>query len=109
MSPLRPCLNGTASRPSSIDPVADVISSRTDLAGLQIFLPDIGPTPERAASGPPQIPPAMNTAMTHPTIQGISQLPCDTSDPTTLLTSHGMQVLGLKALPAAFSSGHRKP
>ncbi len=87
---------------SSIDPVADVISSRTDLAGLQIFLPDIGPTPKRAAIGPPQIPAAMNTAMTHPTIQRISQLPGDTSEPTTLLTSHGMQVLGLKGLPAAF-------
>ncbi len=34
--------------------------------------------------------------MTHPTIQVISQLPRDTSDPNTLLTSHGMQALGLK-------------
>ena len=41
---------------SSINPAADVISSRSDLAGLQIFLPGIGPTPERAASGPPQHP-----------------------------------------------------
>ena len=31
---------------SSIDPAADVISSRTDLAGLQIFLPQIGPVPK---------------------------------------------------------------
>jgi putative ABC transport system permease protein len=87
---------------SSIDPAADVISSRSDLAGLQVFLPDIGPGPTRDATRPPQIPAAMNAAMTHPTIQRISQLPGDTSEPTTLLTSHGMQVLGLKALPAGF-------
>jgi putative ABC transport system permease protein len=87
---------------SSIDPAADVISSRTDLGGLQIFLPVIGPVPGRDAAGPPQLPPAMNAAITHPTIQLISQFPPDTSEPNTLLTAHGMQVLGLQALPAGF-------
>jgi putative ABC transport system permease protein len=86
---------------ASIDPAADVISSRTDLAGLQIFLPIFGPAPNRDAR-PAPLPPAMNDAMTHPIIQRITQFPPDTSDPNTLLTSHGMQVLGLAALPAGY-------
>ena len=83
-------------RPSQIDPAADIISSRTDLAGLQVFLPVIGaPTPGRA-------PPQQSSSVVHPDIQVVRQLPTFTSAPTTLLTSHGLQTLGLRATPASW-------
>ncbi len=85
---------------SSINPAADIISSRSDLGGLQIFLPDIQASPKHAAAGRSR--PRANPAMTDPTIQVISRLSRDTSDPNTLLTSHGMQALGLQRIPAAF-------
>lgn len=87
---------------NSIDRAADVISSQSDLAGLQIFLPGTRADDASRPGGLSQLPPAVRDAMTRPTIQVMPQLPRDTSDPTTLLTSHGMQVLGLHALPAGF-------
>ena len=83
--------------PSQISPTADIITSRTDLSHLQIFLPKdaagapAGPAPGRASSQP--------AVSTQPDIQTIRQLPAYTSDPNTLLTLHGLQALGLQELP----------
>jgi putative ABC transport system permease protein len=87
---------------SSINPDADIISSQSNLTGLQIFLPGTRADNASRPGGLAQVPPAVAAAITHPTIQVIPQLPRDTSDPTTLLTTHAMQVLGLRALPAGF-------
>jgi putative ABC transport system permease protein len=87
--------------PSSISPAADIIASGSGLAGLQVFAPNVGSGP----NGPPGVGPKRTRANTsatvvHPDIQVVHQLPRDRSEPTTLLTEHGMQALGLQALPA---------
>ncbi len=93
--------------PNQISPTADVLSSRTDLSGLQVFIPIFGPEPGSAA-GPAQPgaggPSARQEpqAATHPNFQTVNQLPVYTSDPTALLTSHALQALGLQALPAGW-------
>jgi putative ABC transport system permease protein len=66
---------------SRIDPAADIISSRTDLAGL-----DIG---------------YGRGLIAHPKIQVVS-LPRYSSSPNTLLTAHAVQALGLQVVPAAW-------
>ena len=83
-------------RPSQIDPAADIVSSRTDLAGLQVFLPIIGPRT------PGKVRPPQPSSVVHPDIQVVRQLPSFTSAPTTLLTTHGMQTFGLRATPASW-------
>jgi putative ABC transport system permease protein len=81
-------------QPSQVDPAADIISSRTGLGGLQVFLPTLG---DKQSGSAPE-----TSAATHPNIQTVTQLPGYTSDPDTLLTSHGMQALGLQPVPAAW-------
>jgi putative ABC transport system permease protein len=76
---------------SQIDPNADLISSRTDLGGLQIFNPMPGPRPN-----------ATPTDIAHPTIQVINGLPRYTAGPDVLLTPHAMRTLGLGTLPAGW-------
>jgi putative ABC transport system permease protein len=76
-----------------VAPGADIISSRTDLGGLQIL--DPRDSPGRSAATLP-------TDATRPTIQPIDKLPDYSSAPGTLLTSHGLQALGLKAIPSAW-------
>jgi putative ABC transport system permease protein len=89
--------------PSAIDPTADVVSARTDLNGLKLFAPDVGPGPATPDSGPrthgPHIP-AISAAA--PKIQSITQLPRYTSAPGTLLTTSAVQRLGLDVVPAAW-------
>ena len=65
-----------------IDPSADIISSRTDLAHLQLF------------TGGRDQPPAVK-------IQRLD-LPKGTSEPSTLLTPHALDRLGLHAVPSAW-------
>ncbi|HEX3540084.1 MAG TPA: FtsX-like permease family protein, partial [Acidimicrobiales bacterium] len=79
--------------PNQIDPSADVISSRTDLQGLQIFLPEFG-APGSSGGKRGDLP--------HPTIQRTDRFPRYTSDPNTLLTAHAMATLGLQARPAGW-------
>jgi putative ABC transport system permease protein len=68
-------------KPSQVDPTADVITSRTDLAGLQLgYGRDL---------------------TSHPKIQTVS-LPKYTSDPNTLITTQTMQRLGLQATAAGW-------
>jgi putative ABC transport system permease protein len=80
--------------PSAIEPTADVLSARTDLAGLTIFAPEspLGP----GSPGPPKV------ANVTPTIQTLTQLPRYTSAPGILLTTGAMRRLGLEAVPAAW-------
>lgn len=88
--------------PSAVDPTADVLSARTDLAGLVIFTPEFrgGPTPSpEPAGGGPQIPKVSDVP---PKIQAFKQLPLGTSAPGILLTTSAMQRLGLEAVPAAW-------
>jgi putative ABC transport system permease protein len=75
-----------------IDAGADVLSSRTDLAGRQIFEPSYDPG--RASVVPDDI--------THPVIQVAHQLPDYSSDPVVLLTPHAIQALGFAAMPTAW-------
>jgi putative ABC transport system permease protein len=88
---------------SQIDPTSDVIASRSDLGGLQIFAPigrsgpPGGTAPDKSAGLPKP-----STGIEHPKIQTLKQLPAYGSDPSTLITSHGMQTLGLQPIPAAW-------
>ncbi len=83
---------------SQISATADVVTSRTDLGSLQIFLPQFGP----GGPGQPPIRPEQSGAAAHPSIQVLKQLPSYTSDPVALITDHGMQTLGLQPLPAGW-------
>jgi putative ABC transport system permease protein len=87
--------------PSAIDPTADVVSARTDLGGLQLF------TPQDGANGPSAVPNkagprASRDDTVTPKVQSLNQLPLYTSAPGTLLTTNGLQRLGLEAAPAAW-------
>jgi putative ABC transport system permease protein len=75
---------------------SDIISSRSDLAGLQIFY-----SGDRAGH-PVQ-------GITVPNIQSVKQLPLYTSDPGTLITGKAMQTLGLQPIPAAWLIQTRGP
>ncbi len=86
-----------------ISPNTDIVTSLTGLGDVQIFLPDFGDGSAVAKPGPAG-PGRPNTpaAAAHPAIQNIHQLPAFTSDPNTLITTHGLEALGLKALPAGW-------
>ena len=90
-------------QPSQINPAADIISSRTGLGGLQVFLPDFDTAPpgSRAGTSPVARPP-QPSGVTHPNIQTIAQLPRYTSESDTLLTRNAMETLGLQAVPAGW-------
>lgn len=89
--------------PNQIEASADIITSRTDLSGLQVFLPVLGPGgPGGPSTGGPATRPEQPVAATHPNIQTINQLPNYTSDPNALLTDHGVQSLGLQTFPAGW-------
>jgi putative ABC transport system permease protein len=68
-------------KPSQVDPTADVITSRTDLAGLQLGYG--------------------RDFTTHPRVQTVS-LPQYTSEPNTLITTQTAQRLGLQAVAAGW-------
>ena len=95
---------------ADVDPASDVVSSRSDLAGLQIFYPgDRGGPPDGAAQGPPGGLPDGGSGITDPKIQIINQLPAYTSDPGTLITTKAMRALGLQPIPAAWLIQTRNP
>ena len=78
---------------AEVDPASDIVSSRDDLAGLQIFNPG-----DRAGSG-----------ITDLKIQDINRLPLYTSDPGTLITTKAMHTLGLRLIRAAWLIQTRGP
>jgi putative ABC transport system permease protein len=71
-----------AINPDQIDPTTDLLTSQTDVAGLELF------------AGP-------RDAIEHPKIQTVA-LPRYSSDPNTLITTHAIQTLGLGTAPAAW-------
>jgi putative ABC transport system permease protein len=87
---------------AGVDPASDIISSRSDLTGLQIFYAGDqgGPTSGAAQRSP---------GITDPKIQNINLLPVYTSDPGTLITTRAMQTLGLQPTPAAWLIQTRGP
>ncbi len=74
---------------------SDILSSRTDLRGLQIFVPVFKPGPTRDGPGG-------SPGVTHPVIQSFTQLPKYTSDPGVLVTAKAMRTLGLEAIPSGW-------
>ncbi|WP_433306174.1 FtsX-like permease family protein [Actinoplanes sp. CA-030573] len=76
---------------SSIDPTADLLSSRSDFAGYRL----VGAGRKAEAW--------------QPRVQQSGQLPRFTSDPTTLLTAHGMQTLGLTTTPVGWLVTSTRP
>jgi putative ABC transport system permease protein len=66
-----------------IDPTADILTSRTDLAG------------SRLASGDPR-------QAIEPKTQIIDRLPQYSSDPNTLITTHAVETLGLQTRPVGW-------
>jgi putative ABC transport system permease protein len=66
----------------AVDPAADILTSRTDMAGLQI------------GGGPLRTP-------STPTVQR-ANLPRGTSDPNALITTRALATLGLRPLPAGW-------
>ncbi len=91
--------------PDRVNPAADIISSRRDLGGLQIFLPIQQAGPKEPTPGPGPGPgdrfnePA---EATHPTIETVGGLPSNTSAPETLITERAMQALGLQPLASGW-------
>lgn len=84
--------------PEQVQRSADIITSRTDLGGLQVFLPSV-------QTGRPGGPPSFGekaATITHPSIQVMRDLPAYTSAPATLITPHAMQVLGFQSIPSAW-------
>ena len=95
---------------AEVDPASDVVSSRSDLAGLQIFYPgDRGGPSSGAAPDSPGGLPNGGSGITDPKIQNIEQLPIYTSDPGTLITTKAMNTLGLRLIPAAWLIQTRGP
>jgi putative ABC transport system permease protein len=85
-------------KPSSVDPAADILTSRTGLSGV------------RLASG------AVDGCDYDSNVQYIRQppiqivnLPADTSDPNTLLATHALRTLGWRAIPAGWLIQTRQP
>jgi putative ABC transport system permease protein len=69
---------------SSIDPATDVLTARPDLSGYRL----VG-AGRQAESW-------------RPTVQHTDRLPAHTSDPTTLITAHGIRTLGLTPQPVGW-------
>ena len=96
-------------KPSEIEPNTDVITSRTDLGGLQLFAPVLVRAGSAAPAGSGPGAPAgsgpgagrANDAVP-PIIQQVGQLPQFTSGTNALITSHAMQTLGLRSLVAGW-------
>ena len=88
---------------NQIEPTSDIISSRHDLAGLQVL------SPANFVQGPPSGDSSRPPGLSDPKIQVVSQLPVYTSAPNTLITEHAMQSLGLQSLPAGWLIQAKQP
>ena len=80
---------------AQIGNTSDILSSRSDLRGLQVFVPVFG-------SGPKAAGPGDSPGIAQPVIQSFPQLPRYTSDPGVLITGKAMQALGLAAIPSGW-------
>src|SRR5205823_2933360 len=79
---------------AEVDPTSDIVSSRSDLTGLQIFYPG-----DRVG----------RSGITDPKFQNVNQLPIYSSDPGTLITTKAMRTLGLQPIRAAWLVQTRSP
>ncbi len=93
---------------TEVDPASDVLSSRSDLTGLQIFYPG---DPAGPAGGGGQSAGDGNggSGIADPKFQINRNLPVYTSDPGTLITTKAMRTLGLQPTPAAWLIQTRHP
>jgi putative ABC transport system permease protein len=82
-------------KPNQLEPGSDVITSHTNLGGLQVFMPDFSPKP-------PTGPQRSTSGIADPDIHVVRQLSAYTSDPNTLITDHAMQALGLQPITAGW-------
>ena len=82
-------------KPSQLEPGTDVVTSRNDVGGLEVFMPDLSPGPKSQVPG-------RTSSIARPNIQVVRQLPAYSSDPNTLITTHAMQALGLQSLPTGW-------
>jgi putative ABC transport system permease protein len=94
---------------NQINPASDLIASRRDLGGLQIFNPSLTSAPAGGGPAPSAGAPRRSVAITHPTIQTLKQLPQYTSEPRTLMTRHAVETLGLRSILAAWLVQIRNP
>jgi putative ABC transport system permease protein len=79
-------------RPGEIDPAADILTSRTDLAGVRLATAD---SPAGCSYD------SDNQFIRHPAIQAVRLL-AGTSDPSTLLTTRALHALGWQSIPAGW-------
>lgn len=79
---------------AEVDPTSDLISSRSDLAGLQIFYSGVEHSGQGPAGG--------GSGIADPNFQTLERLPTYTSDPGTLITARAMRSLGLQPTPGAW-------
>jgi putative ABC transport system permease protein len=77
---------------SQIAATTDIVTSQTNLGGLELVSPAFNAGTDRSPQ--PGLP--------HPNIQIVSNLPQYTSDPNVLITTHAMQALGLESAPAGW-------
>jgi putative ABC transport system permease protein len=93
-----------------IDPASDVITSRSHLGGLQIFLPILrSGAPGGAASAQTPGLQKRSVGFEHPKIETFKQMPAYSAEPSTLITTHAMQTLGLEPIRAAWLMQTNKP
>ncbi|MGA2521698.1 MAG: hypothetical protein ABSG81_12895, partial [Acidimicrobiales bacterium] len=84
-------------KPSSIDPNADVLSSRPGLSGVSgmtfTWGSSSGNGPVNSGQGPPTQSGCTlaNDCLAHPVIQYVGALPAGTSAPNTVITEHAMK------------------
>jgi putative ABC transport system permease protein len=88
---------------SQINPASDIIASRRDLGGLQIFNPLRSGAPGGGSTQKGSV------STDHPVIQTLTQLSPYSSDPGTLMTTNAMQALGLHPIPGAWLVQTRNP
>jgi putative ABC transport system permease protein len=85
--------------PATINPNTDIITSRTDLGGMQL----VGFQLVERRGGHPDL------STSRPVIQIVPQLPHDTSAPSTLITTREMQAFGLQTIPTGWLIQTPKP
>ena len=99
------CSPTTASRAGQVDPASDIITSRRDLGGLQLFAPEL-----RSASAPlPGAPRLGHPKTASERSRPSSSYPPTPPPPARSSPAAAMQTLGLQAIPAAWLIQTQRP
>ncbi len=96
--------------PSTIDPAADVLTSRPGLSGVSGLRLVAGEDSPIAGPGPIGAPPGSDghpscsppSCLAHPVIQEVAALPTGTAAPNVVLTEHAVRILHLHPTAAAW-------